>query len=393
MLYSGLMLPESSLSHLECPACGRKLNADQLQTFCIECCSPLLARYDLDALRHNLRREQIKARPRGLWRWAELLPVRRVEHRLTLGEGDTPLLPASHLGERLGLKNLLIKDESVNPTGSFKARGFAVAVGRAMELGQIEFVVPTAGNAGGALAFYAARGKAKAHVFMPADAPHANQEEVRLSGADMRLVDGLINRAAQLAGDEAKREGWFDMSTFKEPYRVEGKKTMGLELAEAFGWDLPEVIVYPTGGGTGLVGMWKAFDELQSLGWVGDKRPRMVSVQSDGCAPVVRAFWAGTERIEPWEAASTVAAGLRVPALFADKLVLEALHASHGSAVAVSDKEIMDAQRELSRTEGIFAAPEGAATLAGLYKLVDQKWMGLDDRIVLFNTGTGLKYI
>jgi threonine synthase len=386
-------MPESTLTHLECPECGQKFNADQVQGFCEDCCSPLLARYALGSLVDSLSPQLVAARPRGLWRWAEILPVRNEKYRLTLGEGDTPFLPVPRLSCTLGLPNLFIKDESPNPTGTFKARGLCVAVSRALELGLSEFVLPTAGNAGGALAFYAARGAARAHIYMPADAPRTNQEEVRLSGAHLVLVEGLIRDAARLAAEAARDKPWFDVSTFKEPYRVEGKKTMGLELAEAFGWNLPEVIIYPTGGGTGLVGMWKAFSELQALGWIGSKRPRMVAIQSDGCAPVVRAFETGSERTEPWLDARTIAAGLRVPDVFADRLILQALRDSQGTAVSVSDAEILAAQGELAQSEGLMACPEGAATLAGLRKLLQKEWVQSNESVVLFNTGTGLKYI
>lgn len=383
--------PASALSHLECPECRKRFPANRLQTFCAACRSPLLARYDLDRI--GVRREDFGRRPRGLWRWAELLPVQKEQHRLTLGEGDTPLLPAERLGRQLGMKHLWIKDESLNPTGSFKARGLAVAVARARELRARGLVIPTAGNAGGALAAYAARAGLEAHVFMPADAPQANQVEVRMSGAHLHLVDGLISDAARVAGELAGQHGWFDVSTFKEPYRCEGKKTMGLELAEALGWDLPDVIVYPTGGGTGLVGMWKAFAEMEALGWIGPRRPRMVSVQAEGCAPVVRAFLNGEERCRPWENAATSAAGLRVPNVFADRLVLRALRESGGTAVAVSEEQIRAAQRKLGETEGVFAAPEGAATLAALPALLESGWLHPDERVVLFNTGSGLKYL
>jgi threonine synthase len=386
-------MPESALTHLECPECGHRFNADQVQSFCTDCRSPLLARYDLGKVAASITPQQVAARPRGLWRWAEILPVREEKFRLTLGEGDTPLLPVPRIARTLGLPNLFIKDESPNPTGSFKARGLCVAVSRALELGLKEFVVPTAGNAGGALAFYAARGKAKAHIFMPADAPRTNQEEVRAAGAELVLVDGLISDAARLGAEAARGKPWFDVSTFKEPYRAEGKKTLGLELAEAFGWDLPDVILYPTGGGTGLVGMWKAFDELEALGWIGSKRPRMMVVQSDGCAPVVRAFRSGAERTEPWQNAHTIAAGLRVPNPFADRLILRTLRLSKGTAVAVSDAEIIEAQREIAQAEGLLACPEGAATLAGLRNLLGNSLVQPDESVVLFNTGTGLKYI
>lgn len=389
----------SALSHLICPECQLEFDADRQQTFCQDCQSPLLAVYDLEAVRRRVEPGEIRARTRGLWRWAELLPVRDRAHHLTLGEGDTPLLEAPNLAAGLGVSKLYIKDESANPTGTFKARGLAVAVARAVELGIRNFVIPTAGNAGGALANYAARGRCQAHVFMPKDAPRTNVKEVEAAGADLHLVDGLISdaaRAASAAATSAAKEGkgaWFDVSTFKEPYRVEGKKTMGLEIAEDFDWRLPEVIVYPTGGGTGLVGMWKAFDELENLGWIGSQRPRMVSVQAEGCAPVVRAFEAGAERIDAWENAHTLAAGLRVPMVFADRLILNTLHESQGNAVSVSDDEILAAQSKLARVTGIFAAPEGAATLAGLEKLVQKGWVKPQENVVLFNTGSGLKYI
>jgi threonine synthase len=296
------------------------------------------------------------------------------------------------------LANLFVKDEALNPTGTFKARGLAVAVARGVELGVQAFVIPTAGNAGAALAAYAGRAGVQAYVFMPQDAPLVNQTEVRTAGAGLRLVDGLIHDAARLAAAEAEAarlagQDWFDVSTFKEPYRVEGKKTMGLELAESFDWDLPDVIVYPTGGGTGLVGMWKAFEELHALGWIGEKRPRMVSVQAAGCAPIVRAFESGARRAAPWEQAHTLASGLRVPTVFADRLILQVLHQSGGAAVAVSDEEMIAAQRRLAHSEGIFAAPEGAATLAGLEHLQKQGWVQPGEKIVLLNTGSGLKYV
>lgn len=395
-----MSLPDqtSTLTYLLCPECGVKFNADQIQTFCQDCQSPLLAHYDIGILRGHLSTTMVKIRPSGLWRWAELLPVRNPSHRLTLGEGDTPLLPVPRLSQVLGLPHLFIKDESLNPTGTFKARGLAVAVSRGIELGVNSFVIPTAGNAGGALAAYAALAGCEAHIFMPKDAPLVNQNEVRITGADLRLVDGLINQAAHKS-QEAKAHAaitghdWFDISTFKEPYRLEGKKTMGYELAEEFGWELPDVVVYPTGGGTGLVGMWKAFEELESIGWIGSKRPRMVSVQAEGCAPIVRAFHNHVNRIEPWENAQTVAAGLRVPAIFADRLVLQALYESRGIAVAVSDREIFDSQKSIAHLEGIFASPEGAATLAALRLLLSQGWVGSKESVVLFNTGSGLKYV
>jgi threonine synthase len=384
---------QSTITHLECPECGRQFDADRLQTFCQDCKSPLFARSDLDRLRGSLSPAHVKSRPHGLWRWTELLPVRQPVFRLTLGEGDTPLLKLPRLAEHLGLPVLYIKDESLNPTGTFKARGLAVAVGRAIELGVRKFVIPTAGNAGGALAAYAGRAGCQARVYMPEDAPLVNQLEVRLAGADLRLVNGLISDAARQAALETRDQDWFDVSTFKEPYRLEGKKTMGLELAEAFNWNLPDVIIYPTGGGTGLVGMWKAFDELQALGWIGEKRPRMISVQAEGCAPVVRAFRAGEDHAEPWQNARTLAAGLRVPSPFADRQILRTLHQSGGAALAVSDEHILAAQRKLAQTEGIFAAPEGAATLSALEELLAGEQVHEGEKVVLFNTGSGLKYV
>lgn len=329
-----------------------------------------------------------------MWRWQELLPVNDPDNMVSLGEGDTPLLRADRLGGELGFSQLFIKDESLNPTGSFKARGLSAAVSKAVELGVRKFIIPTAGNAGGALAAYAARGDLEASIYMPKDTPRANIEECRIAGAQVTLVDGLISDAARLVAEKTREGGWFDVSTFKEPYRVEGKKVMGYELAEAFDWELPEVIIYPTGGGTGLVGMWKAFAELAELGWLKkEDLPRMVAVQAEGCAPVIRAFENGQEKCEFWQGAETIASGLRVPKSFADQIILRDLRESRGNAVAVSDQEILIAQQQMAHREGIFAAPEGAATLAGLSRLADAGWLRPDERIVLFNTGTGLKYI
>ena len=319
----------SYLTGLHCDACGRRFEAEILQTFCLDCRSPLLADYNLKAARRNLDRDAFKSRRGGLWRWEELLPVKDPENRVTLGEGDAPLLRLPRLGAELGLENLFVKDESFNPTGSFKARGLSAAVSRAKELGATKLVIPTAGNAGGALAAYAARAGLSARVFMPNDTPKANIRESLIAGAEVTLVDGLIDEAARQAGELSKSEGWFDVSTFKEPYRVEGKKTMGYELAEAFGWELPDVILYPTGGGTGLVGMWKAFAELEALGWLDRKdRPRMVAVQAEGCAPVVRAFEGHQDSNQYWDGAQTIASGLRVPKSFADRAIMRTLYES-----------------------------------------------------------------
>jgi len=384
----------SYLSHLECSGCGREYSHNELHTFCSACQSPLLSIYDLKRARKQVDRDEISRRKKGMWRWQELLPVIHIENQIFLGEGDTPLLSLPNLERELGLSNLYVKDESSNPTGSFKARGLAAAVSKAKELGVQKVIIPTAGNAGGAMAAYAARAGLRAHIFMPKDTPFANIEESRIAGAEVVLVDGLISDAARMAGEKARAEGWFDVSTFKEPYRVEGKKVMGYELAEAFEWELPEVIIYPTGGGTGLVGMWKAFAELETLGWLKNtKRPRMVSVQADGCAPVVKAFEAKSSFCDFWTNAHTIASGLRVPKSFADRLILQDIYESEGTAVAVSDEAILEAQRQLACLEGIFAAPEGAATLAALEKLIEQKWIHPGERVVLFNTGSGLKYL
>lgn len=383
----------SYFNSLSCPECGTSFDPNQVQTYCPACASPLLAGYDLASLKGEVKKEDFRRRPRGLWRWHELLPLRDPANEISLGEGDCALLRIDRIGQKSGLANLYIKDESTNATGTFKARGLAVAVAKAQELGMREFVIPTAGNAGGALAAYAARAGLRAHVFMPADTPLANKVEVEKSGADLHLVDGLISDAARAAAATAKEYGWFDVSTFKEPYRVEGKKTMGLELAEQFAWHLPDVIVYPTGGGTGLVGMWKAFAEMEALGWIDSRRPRMVSVQASGCAPIVRAFQNGSDRAEPWQNAATLASGLRVPAAFADRLILRALYKSHGTAIAVSDETILQAQKEIAASEGIFCAPEGAATFATARELRENGWLQPAETVVLFNTGTGLKYI
>jgi threonine synthase len=389
-----MSFPLSYMSHLECSGCGREYSYNEIHTFCPFCQSPLLALYNIKKARQYVDRDELSRRSKGMWRWAELLPVERPENRIFLGEGDTPLLRLDHLEEVLGLTNLFLKDESSNPTGSFKARGLSAAVSKARELGVQKVIIPTAGNAGGAMAAYAARAGLKAHIFMPKDTPFANIEESRMAGAEVILVDGLISDAAGMAGEKARAEGWFDVSTFKEPYRVEGKKVMGYELAESFGWELPDVIIYPTGGGTGLVGMWKAFAEMEELGWLSKtKRPRMVSVQADGCAPVVRAFEKGASFCDFWINAHTLASGLRVPKSFADHLILQDIYESHGTAVAVSDEVILESQKKLARLEGIFAAPEGAATLAALQQLIEKKWIQPDERIVLFNTGSGLKYL
>ena len=383
---------ESTLSHLECGWCQAHYEPDELWNLCPQCQRPLLARYDLEEARRHVSPQLLAARPPGLWRYAELLPVRDPAHRLTLGEGGTPLLLLPRLGERLGLRHLYAKDESFNPTASFKARGLCLAVSRAVELGAQALAVPSAGNAGSALAAYASRAGVPAHIVLPQDAPAPFRAEMEALGARVTLVEGVITDCARIVEAGAAEGRWFDVSTLKEPYRLEGKKTMGYELAEQFGWHLPDVIVYPTGGGTGLVGLWKAFEELERLGWVEGPRPRLVAVQSSGCAPIVRAFLEGAEVAEPWPNPSTVAAGLRVPSAVGDFLMLRALRESGGTAVAVPDAEILAAMRELGATEGLFVAPEAAATVAALRCLVANGFVAPDDHVVLLLTGSGLKY-
>lgn len=380
------------LSHLACGRCGQYHDADRLQAVCASCGAPLLARYDLPAARNALDPAGLSGRPFTLWRYQELLPVRSPAFRVTLGEGGTPLLPLPRLGDSLGLPGLLAKHEGVNPTGCFKDRGMAVAVSRAWELGATELIAPSAGNAAGALAAYAARAGLPAHVIVPADAPRANIREAQATGAHVQMVDGLIDEAGRRAKKIAASGYAFNLATLREPYRIEGKKTMGYELAEQLGWRLPDVIIYPTGGGTGLIGMWKAFDEMEQLGWIKPgRRPRMVSVQAAGCAPIVRAFEAGAETATPWSNAQTKAAGLRVPGALGDFLILDALRQSGGTAIAIDDEDMLAAQTELGRREGIYAGLEGAATLAAAQKLSESGWLGSDDEVVLFITSSGLK--
>ena len=382
----------STFTHLECSICSAHHAPEEPQTFCRVCGRALVARYDLERAAEALKSDAWRRRGPSMWRYLEVLPVRRGTSIVSLGEGMTPLVCAPRLGERLGLKWLSIKDEGANPTGSFKARGISAAMSMVVELGLTEVAVPTAGNAGAATAAYAARAGVTAHVAMPADAPRPMVDEVRQYGAELTLVDGLISDAGKLVAQGVKNHGWFALSTLKEPYRLEGKKTMGYELWEALDGHLPDVILYPTGGGTGLIGMWKAFAELQEMGLLGEHLPRMVVVQSTGCAPMVEAFEAGTERAEPWQGAATLAPGIRVPTAFADDLILRAVRESGGTALAVPDDEILAATREMATTEGLDAAPEGGATLAALRRLLDSGEVSQDDRVVLFNTGSGLKH-
>jgi threonine synthase len=349
--------------------------------------------YDLEAAGRSLTRQSLAGRASNLWRYREVLPVDHEENVLTLGEGMTPLIEANRLGARLGLDRLYIKDESLNPTASFKARGMAVAISMAKELGARKLAVPSAGNAASALAAYAAKAGIPAFIFMPRDTPQANIIECRQMGASVTLVDGLITDCGKIVAERKETEGWFDVSTLKEPYRVEGKKTMGYELAEQMGWQLPDVIIYPTGGGTGLIGMWKAFDEMEALGWIDARRPRMVSVQAEGCAPVVLAFKAGARAGADISNAQTVASGLRVPKAVGDFIMLDILRNSGGSAISVTDDELIAAVGEVGSSEGIFAAPEGAACVPALKKLVARGEVKRDERVVLFNTGSALKYL
>ena len=382
------------VKQLTCWACGRQYSHRELINLC-ECGKPLRVDYDLAAASRTLTQERLADRSRDLWRYREVLPLAAESAPPTLGEGGTPLIPADDLARSLGMNPgaLAVKDETLNPTGSFKARGMVVAVAMAKELGARKLAVPSAGNAGGALAAYAARAGIEAHVFMPLDVPIANRLECELSGAQVTLVDGLITDCARLVQERKEQECWFDVSTLKEPYRVEGKKTMGYEIAEQLGWKLPDVILYPTGGGTGLIGMWKAFDEMEQMGWIGTERPRMVSVQAAGCSPIVRAFESGATEAGTFENAHTVAAGLRVPRAIADFIMLDIIRRSGGTAIAVTDEELLQDARELSAATGICACPEGGACLSALKKLLHSGGIQPEETVVLFNTGTGLKYL
>ncbi len=382
-----------NVTHLECAACGLHHEAQRLHNLCRECGKPLLVRYDLERAKRTLTKESLYGRRSDLWRYREVLPVENDDNIVSLGEGWTPLLHARRLGERLGMSRLYIKDESQNPTQSFKARGMAVAVSMAKELGAETLAVPSAGNAAGALAAYAAPAGLECFIFMPKDTPRANIVECEQTGAQVTLMDGLITDCGAEVGRRKEAEGWFDVSTLKEPYRVEGKKTLGYELAEQLNWKLPDVIIYPTGGGTGLIGMWKAFDEMERMGWIDSKRPRMVTVQAEGCAPIVRAFEEGKRFADEFPNAATVASGLRVPKAIGDFLILDAIRASAGTAVTVTDQELIDATREIGACEGVFCAPEGAACLPALRKLLESEQVKRNEQVVLFNTGAGLKYL
>ena len=382
----------STLAHLECsrPECGTVVPYAQPQNLCPACRAPLLARYDLDTARRTLTRDALRTRERSMWRYQEVMPAAAP---VTLGEGVTPLIHARRLGEQFGLERLLIKDEGQNPTNSFKARGLSAAVSMAKALGIDTIALPTAGNAGGAASAYAAHAGIRCVVAMPRDTPAAIVLECRAFGADVHLIDGLISDCGAFIASNAAAQGWFEVSTLKEPYRIEGKKTMGYELWEEFDGALPDVIVYPTGGGVGLIGMWKAFDELEAMGLTGSGRPRMIAAQAEGCAPIVRAFDHHESASVMWENAATVAAGLRVPKPLGDFLILADVYASHGEAVAVSDSDLMAACMQMARLEGILAAPEGGAGLAAIRQLVARKKIESTESVVLFNTGSGYKYL
>jgi len=383
-----------NVTHLECANCGLRHEAGVLQNLCVECGKPLLVRYDIAAASQTLTKDSLKTRESSLWRYREVLPVDDWNNIVSFGEGWTPLLSAHRLAENLPVPlGLYIKDEGQNPTQSFKARGMTTAISMAKELGVKKVAVPSAGNAAGAMAAYAARAGMEAHIFMPSDTPRANVIECQQTGANVTLIDGLITDCGKIVAERKQAEGWFDVSTLKEPYRVEGKKTMGYELAEQLEWTLPDVIIYPTGGGTGLIGMWKAFDEMEQMGWIGSKRPKMISVQSTTCAPIVRAFEKGERFADEFENASTVASGLRVPKAIGDFLIIDAIRESCGTAIAVTDDELIRAVGEIGAAEGVFTAPEGAACLPALRKLIDQGLVQAGESVVLFNTGSGIKYL
>ena len=380
------------MSNLECTRCGKKHDANCVQTVCSECLGVLFARYDLEQVADKSSKHALRSRVKSMWRYRELLPVREESNVTSLGEGFTPILHLANVGHKLGLKNLFMKDDGLIPTGTFKARGMASAISKCKELGVKKVAVATAGNAGAAMSAYASRAGLKTYVYMPKDTPEPIRLECEIYGADITLVDGTISDAGRIVEEGTEKNGWMNLSTMKEPYRVEGKKTMGFEIAEQFEWALPDVIVYPTGGGTGIVGMWKAFEELGGIGWVSSKRPRLISVQSSGCAPVVKAIRDGKDECDSWVDAQTIAAGLRVPKAYGDYLILRAIRQSHGTGVEVSDGEILKAMKTVASKEGIWVCPEGAATYACLTQLIDAGNIDKDEIVLLYNTGSGILY-
>jgi threonine synthase len=377
-------------THLECSLCGVKYDAGVVANLC-DCGGPLLVRYDLAVIRHRWLRRDVASGPANMWRYAPVLPATEASV-VTLGEGWTPLVRTPRLGARIGAEQLWVKDEGLNPTASFKARGLSCAVSMCVELGIKKVAIPSAGNAASAMAAYAAAAGIEAHIFMPRDVPQSNFLECKAYGAHVTLVDGLISDCGRMVAEQGPKEGWFDVSTLKEPYRIEGKKTMGYEVAEQMGWELPDAIFYPTGGGVGMIGMWKAFDEMEKLGWIGSRRPKMIAVQADGCQPVVRAYLENEPRSRFWDDAHTVASGLRVPKPLGDFLVLNAVRESGGTAIAVSDEDMLEAGIRMAGDEGIFAAPEGAACVDAAARLLRSRFLKSTDRIVIYNTGSGLKY-
>lgn len=381
----------SYLNYLECSKCKEKYSADVPRNLC-HCGGPLLVRYDLQAIKNEVNKEDFKNREKGLWRFKELLPLENEDNIVNLGEGDTPILKVNTLGEELGIKDLYLKDEGLNPTGTFKSRGAAVGVSKAKELGIKTIAMPTAGNAGGAWAAYSARAGIELVVAMPEDAPDLAQKESFIFGAKTYLVKGLISDAGKIIAKGVQKHGWFDAATLKEPYRIEGKKTMGLEIAEYFNWEFPDAILYPTGGGVGIIGIWKAFQELKELGWISNKVPKLIAVQSEGCNPIVKAFNEGSEASEFCTHASTIAGGIRVPKALGDFLVLEAVRESNGVAVEVKESEITESINLLAKTEGLLICPEGATLVAAAKKLLNNGVLNENDKVVLLNTGTGIKY-
>lgn len=381
----------SYVTHLECSKCGKRYNSEEVQQLC-ECGGPLLVRYDLKRVKENFHKEDLKNRAPSLWRYWELLPLRDRKNLVSLGEGMTPLIKMEVAGPAIGLHNLYLKDEGIIPSGTFKSRGAAVGISRAKELGIKTVAMPTNGNAGASWATYGARAGIKSVIVMPQDAPEITRNECAIAGADFYLVNGLISDAGKIVGRAVKKHGWFDVSTLKEPYRIEGKKTMGLEIAEQFKWEVPDVILYPTGGGVGIIGIYKALRELQEIGWIGEKMPRLVAVQAEGCAPIVKAYNEKKTESEFWNNAHTCAFGITVPKALGDFLVLDAVYKTSGCAIAVRDEDLLKAQADLAAKEGTFVCPEGASLYSAAQKLRQQDWIKADEKVVMLNTGTGLKY-
>jgi threonine synthase len=379
----------SFVTHLECSVCAKRHEARVIQNLC-DCGGPLLVRYDLDRVREEWSRDSVACSSSDMWRYLPVLPVEDERHVVSMGEGWTPLIRTRRLGKRIGAENLWVKDEGLNPTGSFKARGLACAISMCSQLGVKKAAIPSAGNAAGAMAAYAAAAGIEAHIFMPRDVPQANYIECKAAGAHVTLVEGLISDCGRIVAERKQAEGWFDISTLKEPYRIEGKKTMGYEVAEHFEWELPDAIFYPAGGGVGLIGMWKAFEEMETLGWIGSARPKMIAVQAEGCQPVVKAFESGEDHVEMFPNASTVAAGLRVPKPLGDCLMSRAIKDSGGCAIAISDRDMLDTGADLAADEDVFPAPEDGACVAEPRKLIESGFLKSSDRTVLYNTGSGV---